>query len=87
VELWRLTWQPYMRQDLSDLAGFNKKRVRAICRFRHITYQTNFSVPDWALSAVYFYIFPERFRNGNVANDPKPGVTKYQVSTSYAKRD
>jgi cyclomaltodextrinase / maltogenic alpha-amylase / neopullulanase len=53
------------------------ERRRAIRRFRHTTYQTNFTVPQWADQAVYYYIFPERFRNGNPANDPKPGVTRY----------
>jgi len=28
------------------------------------------SVPDWARSAVWYQIFPERFRNGDPANDP-----------------
>ncbi|MEK6565475.1 MAG: glycoside hydrolase family 13 protein [Bacteroidota bacterium] len=30
------------------------------------------SVPEWAKSAVWYQIFPERFRNGDVKNDPKP---------------
>ncbi len=28
------------------------------------------AVPDWARHAVWYNIFPERFRNGNPANDP-----------------
>lgn len=28
-------------------------------------------VPKWAKSAVWYQIFPERFRNGDTANDPK----------------
>jgi glycosidase len=28
-------------------------------------------VPDWAKSAVWYQIFPERFRNGDPANDPR----------------
>lgn len=33
------------------------------------------SVPDWALGAVWYQIFPERFRNGNPLNDPSyPGI-------------
>ena len=27
-------------------------------------------IPDWAKGAVWYQIFPERFRNGNPANDP-----------------
>lgn len=30
----------------------------------------DFETPDWAKSAVWYQIFPERFRNGNAANDP-----------------
>lgn len=29
-------------------------------------------VPDWAKHAVWYQIFPERFRNGDPANDPQP---------------
>lgn len=29
------------------------------------------SVPDWASHAVWYQIFPERFANGDVSNDPK----------------
>ena len=28
--------------------------------------------PDWAKHAVWYQIFPERFRNGDVSNDPEP---------------
>ncbi|MGB3542865.1 glycoside hydrolase family 13 protein [Rubrivirga sp.] len=28
--------------------------------------------PEWASSAVWYQIFPERFRNGDIANDPIP---------------
>lgn len=37
-----------------------------------------FETPDWAKGAVWYQIFPERFRNGNPLNDPRgPGV--YQM--------
>ncbi|HEX9613859.1 MAG TPA: alpha-amylase family glycosyl hydrolase, partial [Bacteroidota bacterium] len=29
------------------------------------------NVPSWAKSAVWYQIFPERFRNGDPSNDPK----------------
>jgi len=32
--------------------------------------KANAQVPDWAKSAVWYQIFPERFRNGDVKNDP-----------------
>lgn len=30
------------------------------------------SAPDWAKEAVWYQIFPERFRNGDPSNDPRP---------------
>lgn len=53
------------------------KRIR---RFRQTVYAP-YSVPAWAQDAVYYYIFPERFRNGDPRNDPKPGVDKYHDKT------
>jgi len=32
--------------------------------------QPAFETPDWAKSAVWYQIFPERFRNGDASNDP-----------------
>jgi glycosidase len=32
--------------------------------------QTDFETPDWAKHAVWYQIFPERFRNGDPSNDP-----------------
>lgn len=46
---------------------------RVIRRFRQTIHAPDFRVPDWAADAVYYYVFPERFRNGNPANDPVPG--------------
>lgn len=31
---------------------------------------TNHCTPDWARDAVFYQIFPERFRNGDLDNDP-----------------
>ncbi len=33
----------------------------------------NANVPEWAKTAVWYQIFPERFRNGDTANDPVVG--------------
>ena len=30
------------------------------------------NVSDWAKDAVWYQIFPERFNNGDISNDPKP---------------
>jgi len=49
----------------------------AIRRFRHTVYAAGFTVPSWAKDAVYYYIFPERFRNGDRSNDPKVGVNTF----------
>jgi cyclomaltodextrinase / maltogenic alpha-amylase / neopullulanase len=49
-----------------------------IRRFRQTVYAADFTVPDWAPDVVYYYIFPERFRNGDKRNDPKPGRDRYQ---------
>jgi len=52
-----------------------------IRRFRQTVYRADYKVPDWARDAVYYYIFPDRFRNGDPANDPKPGVDKFHEGT------
>jgi cyclomaltodextrinase / maltogenic alpha-amylase / neopullulanase len=54
---------------------------RAIRRFRQTVYAADFKVPDWAPDIVYYYIFPDRFRNGDKANDPKPGRDRYASGT------
>ena len=54
---------------------------RRVRRFRITVYDPAFKVPAWAQDAVYYFIFPERFRNGNPANDPIPGVTRYHQHT------
>ncbi len=60
---------------LVERAPASRKSVR---RYRQTVYRPDFAVPAWARDAVYYYIFPERFRNGNPANDPRPGVHGYQ---------
>lgn len=48
----------------------NTQRIR---RYRQTIYAPDFQVPGWARDVVYYYVFPERFRNGDKANDPRPG--------------
>lgn len=43
-----------------------------IRRFRHTVHARDFQVPSWAQDAIYYYIFPDRFRNGDPSNDPRP---------------
>jgi len=52
--------------------------ARRIRRYRQTIYAVDFTVPTWARDAVYYYVFPERFRNGDTSNDPKPGRDRYQ---------
>ncbi len=71
----------WTREKGSNGVGLAEEKPAAgksIRRFRHTVYAADFKVPDWARDVVYYYIFPERFRNGNAHNDPKPGVTTYQ---------
>jgi glycosidase len=49
----------------------------AINRYRQTVYSADYTVPDYAADIVYYYVFPERFRNGDPANDPQPGVDTY----------
>ncbi|HEY1042508.1 MAG TPA: alpha-amylase family glycosyl hydrolase [Telluria sp.] len=50
----------------------------SIRRFRQTIHRADFKVPAWASDAVYYYIFPERFRNGDPRNDPRPETDSYQ---------
>ncbi len=52
----------------------DSKQIR---RYRQTVYLPSFTVPKWAPDAVYYYIFPERFRNGDRSNDSKPGLDTY----------
>ncbi|MEO8103220.1 MAG: glycoside hydrolase family 13 protein, partial [Betaproteobacteria bacterium] len=52
-----------------------RKQIR---RFRHTVHARDFTVPAWARDAVYYYIFPDRFRNGDARNDHRPGIDTYQ---------
>ncbi|MCF8204820.1 MAG: glycoside hydrolase family 13 protein [Methylotenera sp.] len=58
------------------------KRIR---RYRQTIYAADFTVPAWARDVVYYYVFPERFRNGDPSNDPRPGGGRPQ--DRYQDRD
>jgi len=60
----------------------NLNRVR---RYRQTIHAADFEVPAWAKDIVYYYVFPERFRNGDKANDPRPGGGRPQ--DRYQDRD
>jgi glycosidase/fibronectin type 3 domain-containing protein len=40
-------------------------------------YDPSFTAPAWASDAVIYQIFPDRFRNGRMNNDPKTGDPRY----------
>ena len=42
-----------------------------------MAYDPAFKAPAWAKDAVIYQIFPDRFRNGSTANDPKTGDPRY----------
>jgi glycosidase len=63
-----------MGMGQTDEMPDNIKRIR---RYRQTVFAADFKVPAWASDAVYYYIFPERFRNGDKRNDPMPGLAKY----------
>jgi cyclomaltodextrinase len=71
---------PYTRSVGAGGVGrpyYKPMQAEAIRRFRQTVYDPAFSPPDWAKDAVYYYIFPERFRNGDPGNDPTPGQDTY----------
>src|SRR4051812_7057371 len=45
-------------------------------------YDPSFVVPAWAKDAVVYQIFPDRFRNGDTKNDPKPGDPLYDLTAT-----
>ncbi|WP_240739562.1 alpha amylase N-terminal ig-like domain-containing protein [Marinitoga lauensis] len=53
---------------------------RGVVKNRHIedfVIIPEFEVPEWAIGAVYYQIFPDRFNNGNPTNDPVDGEYIY----------
>lgn len=60
------------------LANDKERLSRQVRRFRITVFDPDFRVPPWAQDAVYYFIFPDRYRNGNLANDPQVGQRKYQ---------
>lgn len=45
-------------------------------------YDAGFQTPDWIKNAVVYQIFPDRFRDGDLANDPAPGQFFYNETPS-----
>lgn len=68
----------WTREKGSNGRGAVEHPGKGIRRFRQTVHATDFTVPGWAKDAVYYYIFPERFRNGDQRNDQVAGSTAYQ---------
>jgi glycosidase len=65
VEYW------FRVSDGSDAESLGKGEFR-------LEVKPAFETPDWARDAVWYQVFPERFRNGETANDPE-GVKRWQA--------
>ena len=50
-------------------------------------YDAAFTTPEWAKNAVIYQIFPDRFRNGNAANDPTAAKWFYPAERGHAWPD
>lgn len=60
-------------------------KLNRVRRYRQTIHAPGFEVPAWAQDVVYYYVFPERFRNGDKTNDPRPGGGRPQ--DRYQDRD
>lgn len=58
--------------------GFSDSRPRdGFFQYPYIAPADLFDIPGWARGAVFYHIFPERFANGDPANDP-PGTRPWR---------
>lgn len=65
---------------VGELARLPDKPAR-IRRYRQTVHDAAYTVPAYAPDIVWYYIFPERFRNGDPGNDPRPGVQAFEDGT------
>ena len=56
--------------DGSNIAYATPRGVRTSIETFEVSLRPKLIVPDWAKHAVWYQIFPERFRNGDPSNDP-----------------
>ncbi|RZU01994.1 glycoside hydrolase family 13 protein [Rivibacter subsaxonicus] len=54
------------------------EQLKRIRRFRQTVYAADYQVPAYAPDLVYYYVFPDRFRDGDPRNNPRPGARGYQ---------
>jgi cyclomaltodextrinase len=86
-----------VRCAMSDVDGAARARVMArdaVIRvvgggltgeWQHLETRAAMETPDWAKGATWYQLFPERFANGNAANDPRGGdvIAKEWTSAWY----
>ena len=72
---------PWTREKGSGGVGAVAEKpglATSLRRWRISVHDPAFAPPAWGADAVYYYIFPDRFRNGDKRNDPQPGTRRYQ---------
>lgn len=53
------------------------EQLESLIPYTQSIYCPEFKTPEWAKDIIYYCIFPERFKNGDKTNDPKPGKRKF----------
>ncbi len=53
--------------------------------FQITVYDPAFAVPDWMQGSVVYQVFPDRFRDGNAANNPPAGRFSYNTSGTIVR--
>ncbi len=53
--------------------------------FQITVYDPAFAVPDWMQGGVVYQVFPDRFRDGNPANNPPAGRFSYNTSGTIVR--
>lgn len=50
---------------------------KSVAYYTLTVYSPGFQIPEWTRDMVIYYIFPDRFKNGNKSNDPVVGLRKF----------
>ena len=77
----------YHEDDTARDGGLGVTRATTADISWQITaYDPAFETPDWAKNGIVYQIFPDRFRNGNAANDTPPGSFFYDEAAGTIVR-
>ena len=68
---------PYMQVKGTGGIGELTTSDPPVAYYSLTVYNPNFQMADWTRDMVIYYIFPDRFKNGNKTNDPVVGVSKF----------